>query len=298
MKEIGRLITAMVTPFDAQGNVDYKQARKLARALLDSGSDGLVLAGTTGESPTLTNEEKLELFAEVKDECGKKASIIAAVGNNDTADTVYLARESVGTGVDAFLVVVPYYNRPTQEGMYQHFKAVADVSDLPVILYNVPGRTVANLEADTVIRLSQIKNVIGVKEASGNLEQISRIISGTGKDFTVWSGNDGDTLAIMALGGYGAISVTSHIVGNQVKQMMEYHLKGKSAEAAKIHNNMLQINKAMFVVANPMPVKYALNYLGFNVGLPRLPLTEPDDKSKAFIQNVLESYKIDLPVKK
>jgi 4-hydroxy-tetrahydrodipicolinate synthase len=298
MKEIGRLITAMVTPLDAQGNVDYKQARKLARALLDSGSDGLVLAGTTGESPTLTNEEKLELFTEVKDECGKKASIIAAVGNNDTADTVYLARESVGTGVDAFLVVVPYYNRPTQEGMYQHFKAVADVSDLPVILYNVPGRTVANLEADTVIRLSQIKNVIGVKEASGNLEQISRIISGTGKDFTVWSGNDGDTLAIMALGGYGAISVTSHIVGNQVKQMMEYQLKGKSAEAAKIHNNMLQINKAMFVVANPMPVKYALNYLGFNVGLPRLPLTEPDEKSKAFIQNVLESYKIDLPVKK
>lgn len=298
MKEIGRLITAMVTPFDEKGNIDYRQARKLARALLDSGSDGLVLAGTTGESPTLTNEEKIQLFAEVKDECGKKASIIAAVGNNDTADTVYLARESVGTGIDAFLVVVPYYNRPTQEGMYQHFTAIAEVSDLPVILYNVPGRTVANLEADTVIRLSQVKNIIGIKEASGNYEQISRIISGTDKEFSVWSGNDGDTFPMMALGGYGVISVTSHLVGNQVRQMMEYQLKGKSTEAAKIHNSMLALIKAMFIVANPMPVKYALNYLGFNVGKPRLPLTEPDEKSRSFIETTLRDYKIDLPIKK
>jgi 4-hydroxy-tetrahydrodipicolinate synthase len=298
MKEIGRLITAMVTPFDEKGNVDYKQARKLAKALLASGSDGLVLAGTTGESPTLTNEEKIQLFAEVKDEVGKKGNIIAAVGNNDTADTVYLARESVGTGIDAFLVVVPYYNRPTQEGMYQHFKAVAEVSDLPVILYNVPGRTVANLETDTAVRLSEIKNVIGIKEASGNYEQISRIICNTHKDFLVWSGNDGDTFPIMALGGYGVISVVSHLVGNQVKQMMEYQIKGKSPEAAKIHSGMLQLIKALFIVANPMPVKYALNYLGFNVGLPRLPLTEPDEKSKAFIETTLKEYKIDLPIKK
>jgi 4-hydroxy-tetrahydrodipicolinate synthase len=297
MKEIGRIITAMVTPFDEKGNLDHGQARKLAKALIDSGSDGLLLAGTTGESPTLTNEEKLELFAEVKDECGKKVSIIASVGNNDTADTVFLARESAGTGIDAFLVVVPYYNRPTQEGLFQHFKAVAEVSDLPVILYNVPSRTVANLEADTVIRLSQIKNIIGIKEASGNYDQISRIINGTGKDFSVWSGNDGDTFPIIALGGYGVISVATHLVGNQIKQMIEYQLKGKSNEAAKIHNNMLQLNKALFIVANPMPVKYALNYLGFNVGQPRLPLTEPDEKSKAFIQNALENYKIDLPIK-
>lgn len=298
MKELGRLLTAMVTPVDDAGKIDLKQARKLARALLDSGSDGVVLAGTTGESPTFTNEEKVMLFREVREEFGKRGTIIAAVGNNDTADTVELAMASIPAAIDGFLVVVPYYNRPTQEGMYLHFKAVADVSDLPVILYNVPGRTVANLEADTVIRLSHIKNIVGIKEASGNFEQISNILGGAREGFMVWSGNDGDTFPILALGGYGVISVTSHLVGNQIKQMMEYQLKGHTAEAARIHRSHLKLIKAMFVIANPMPVKYALNYLGFKVGKPRLPLTEPDEKSRAFIENTLKSYKIDLPIGK
>ena len=298
MKELGRLLTAMITPVDAVGNIDFIQARKLAKALMDSGSDGVVLAGTTGESPTFTNDEKVQLFREVKKEIGNRGTIIAAVGNNDTADTVELAKASLGTGIDGFLVVVPYYNRPTQEGMFLHFKAVADISDLPVILYNVPGRTVANLEADTVIRLSQIKNIVGIKEASANYEQISRIMCGTGKDFLVWSGNDGDTFPIIAMGGYGVISVTSHLVGKQIKQMIEFQLKGNSTEAAKIHHYHTQLIKAMFIVANPMPIKYALNYLGFKVGKPRLPLTEPDDKSKVFIESTLKAYKIDLPIEK
>lgn len=296
MKELGRLLTAMVTPVDAAGKIDLKQARKLAKALLDSGSDGVVLAGTTGESPTFTNEEKVMLFREVKAEIGARGTVIAAVGNNDTGDTVELAKAAIPAEIDGFLVVVPYYNRPTQEGMYQHFKAVADLSDLPVILYNVPGRTVANLEAETVIRLSQIKNIVGIKEASANLEQISNIISATRKDFLVWSGNDGDTFHILNLGGYGVISVTAHLVGKQIKQMMDLQLKSNTAEAALIHQNHLKLIKAMFVVANPMPVKYALNYLGFRVGKPRLPLTEPDERARAFIEGTLKSYKIDLPI--
>src|SRR4030042_3900514 len=166
MKTLGRLLTAMITPTYGKGKVDLKAARKLARALVQSGSDGVVLAGTTGESPTFTNEEKVALFKAVKDELGDRYTIIAAVGNNDTADTVELARDSLSTGIDGFLVVVPYYNRPPQEGVYQHMKAVADVSDLPVILYNVPGRTAANLEADTMVRLSKIRNIVGGKEGS------------------------------------------------------------------------------------------------------------------------------------
>lgn len=298
MKTLGRLLTAMITPTDKRGKVDLKAARKLARALVHSGSDGVVLAGTTGESPTFTNEEKVALFKAVKDELGDRYTIIAAVGNNDTADTVELARDSLSTGIDGFLVVVPYYNRPTQEGMYLHFKSLADVSDLPVILYNVPGRTAANLEADTVVRLSKIKNIVGVKEASANYDQISRIISGCGPSFKVWSGNDGDTFPIMSMGGYGVISVTSHLVGKQIKKMMDYTLKGNLSEAAKIHHSHVQIIKAMFIIANPMPVKYALNYLGFKVGKPRLPLTEPDAKSRAFIEATLKAYPIDLPIKK
>lgn len=296
MKPLGRLLTAMITPVDDKGNIDIKQACRLAKALIDSGSDGVVLAGTTGESPTFTNEEKLALFKAVKETLGNSATVIGAVGNNDTADTVELARASIKTGIDGFLVVVPYYNRPTQEGMYLHFKSVAELSDLPVILYNVPGRTVANLEAETVIKLSQIKNIVGIKEASANYEQISRIISGCRKDFLVWSGNDGDTFHIINMGGYGVISVTSHLVGKQIKQMIELILKGNITEAAKIHHHHQQLIKAMFIISNPMPVKYALNYLGFKVGKPRLPLTEPDDKAKAFIEQTLKSYKIDLQI--
>jgi len=220
MKKIGRLLAAMVTPFNEAGKVDYEQARKLALALLDSGSEGVVVVGTTGESPTLIRAEELRLFAEMKSAVGKRGSVIAGTGSNSTAEALATTKEAERIGIDACLLVVPYYNKPTQDGLYQHFKVIAESTSLPCILYNVPSRTVANLSADTVTKLSHIDNIIGIKEASGNLEQISRIISNTSDDFLVWSGNDSDTLPILTLGGYGVVSVAANLVGNQIKEMI------------------------------------------------------------------------------
>jgi len=296
MKKIGRLLAAMVTPFNEVGKVDYEQARKLALALLDSGSEGVVVVGTTGESPTLIRAEELRLFAEMKSAVGKRGSVIAGTGSNSTAEALATTKEAERIGIDACLLVVPYYNKPTQDGLYQHFKVIAESTSLPCILYNVPSRTVANLSADTVTKLSHIDNIIGIKEASGNLEQISRIISNTSDDFLVWSGNDSDTLPILTLGGYGVVSVAANLVGNQIKEMINSFTNGKIDEAASIHRHLLPLINALFIVGNPMPLKYALNYIGFNVGKPRLPLTEPDEKTAAFIRDTLKNYHIDLPV--
>ena len=294
MKKLGRLFTAMVTPFDNNGEVDYKQAGKLALALLDSGSDGLVISGTTGESPTLTKEEKLRLFSEVKSAVSNRGVIMAGTGSNNTKESKELTKEAERIGVDACLLVVPCYNRPTQQGLEEHFKSIARGVDLPCILYNVPSRTATNLAANTTIRLSHIDNIVGVKEASGNLGQINEIINGTKDDFLVFSGNDSDTLPILALGGYGVISVASHLVGSQIKNMMEKFLDGKYVEAASVHQTLSSLVNALFIIPNPMPVKWALNYLGFKVGKPRLPLLEPDKKSASLIKEVLRGHKIDL----
>ncbi len=296
MAGLSRLFTAMVTPFDPEGNVDYDQAKRLAIALLDSGSDGLVVSGTTGESPTLSREEKLKLFAEVKEAVGGRGTVIAGTGNYCTKDSIELTQTAESVGVDAILLVVPCYNKPTQEGLFQHFKAIVTATSLPCILYNVPSRTVVNLAPETVIKLSEIGNIVGIKEASANLEQIAKIIDGTNKDFLVYSGNDSDTLPILALGGCGVISVISHLVGLQVKEMMEKFLSGKADEAATIHRRLLPLVDAMFVVSSPSPTKYALNRLGFRVGKPRLPLVEPDEKSAAFIDATLSNCKINLPI--
>lgn len=296
MKVPGRLLTAMVTPFDERGELDYGQARKLAAALLDSGSDGVVVVGTTGESPTTTHEEDLRLFREVKEAVGDRGAVIAGTGSNSTAEAVAKTRGAEEAGADGCLLVVPYYNKPTQEGLYRHFKTIAASTSLPCILYNVPSRTITNLAVETVIRLSQIENIIGVKEASGNLDQITKIIDGTPDDFRVWSGNDSDTLPILTLGGYGVISVASHLVGKQIKEMINSFLNGDIAEAARIHRYLLPLVNAMFVVSNPIPVKYALNQVGFNAGKPRLPLVEPDEKTAAAIMDTVRKYTIDLPV--
>ena len=293
---MGRLLTAMVTPFDARGQVDYRQAKKLALSLLDSGSDGLVVSGTTGESPTLTREEKLRLFAEIRSAVADRGSVVAGTGNNDTRESRKLTREAERIGVDACLLVVPYYNRPSQQGLLEHFKAIAHSTTLPCIIYNVPSRTVTNLTCDTLIKLSQIDNIVGVKEASGNFGQIAEIAQGTKEDFFVYSGNDSDTLPILALGGYGVISVASHLVGQQISQMINSYVNGRTDEAARIHRHLLPLVNAMFVVSNPSPVKYALNHIGFRVGRPRLPLMEPDEKSAAVIKETLKNYTIDLPV--
>ena len=296
MKELGRLITAMVTPFDEKGEVDYEQAKKLALALLASGSDGLLVVGTTGESPTLVRAEEYRLFREIKGTVGGRGTVIAGTGSNSTAEAVEATREAEKIGVDACLLVVPYYNKPTQEGLCQHFRTVAESTSLPCIMYNVPSRTVVNMTAETVIRLSKIKNIIGVKEASGNFEQVGKIIQETDDDFFVWSGNDQDTFPLMALGGYGVISVISHLVGKQIKQMIDSFVQGKIAEAAAIHRRLLPLVNALFIVSNPIPVKYAVNQVGFRVGKPRLPLTELDEKTAQIIKDTLKNYTIDLPV--
>jgi 4-hydroxy-tetrahydrodipicolinate synthase len=296
MKNLGRLITAMVTPFKEDGAVDYEQAKKLALSLLNSGSEGLVVVGTTGESPTLVRNEELKLFTEIKSAIGERGSVIAGTGSNSTAEAVAATKAAEGTGVDACLLVVPYYNKPTQECLYRHFKTIAQSTSLPCILYNVPSRTVVSLSAETVIRLSQIENIIGVKEASGNMGEIAKIIENTADDFTVWSGNDTDTLLILTLGGYGVISVASHLVGLQISEMIDSFTSGRTARAAEIHRHLLPLVNALFVIANPIPIKYALNHIGFRVGKPRPPLYEPDEKTAAIIKDALKNYKIDLPL--
>ncbi|MFP6635410.1 MAG: 4-hydroxy-tetrahydrodipicolinate synthase [Dehalococcoidia bacterium] len=296
MTEIGRLITAMVTPYDEKGEVDYAQSKRLATALLDSGSDGLVITGTTGEGPTLTAEEKIRLYAEVKEAIGYRGAVIAGTTDNDTAKSIELSTEAASVGADALLLTVPAYNKPPQEGLYQHFKAIAESTELPCVLYNVTSRTSLNMSDETTLRLSKIDNIVGIKEAGSDLNQITRIIDGAGDDFRVWSGNDDETFSIMATGGYGVVSVLSHLVGNQIKQMMGYLLEGDVEKAAAEHRRLLPLFKVMFTVSNPIPLKYSLNHVGFNVGPMRLPLVPPDEKSAENIRNVLSNYEIDLPI--
>ena len=296
MAEIGRLLTAMATPFDERGQVDYEQAKRLANALLDSGSNGVIVSGTTGESPTLTTEEKLRLYAEVKSSIGDRGAVVAGTGNYSTAESIELSREAERGGVDGVLLVVPYYNKPPQEGLYQHFKAIAESVHIPCILYNVTSRTSLNMSHDTTIRLSQVDNIVGVKEAGSDMDQVARIIDGAGDGFLVWSGNDNETFHIMAMGGYGVVSVASHLVGRQIRQMMGLLLEGDVEGAASEHRRLLPLFKVLFIVSNPIPLKYSLNKVGFDVGSPRLPLVPADEKAAAEIDNVLAGYDIDLPV--
>ncbi len=296
MKKLGRLLTAMVTPFDERGDVDYEQAKRLARALLDSGNDGVVVAATTGEAPTLTWKEELRLFTEVKSAVGDRGTVVAYTGSNSTAEAVENTKKAEKIGVDACLSVVPYYNKPNQEGIYQHFKTIAESTSLPVIMYNIPSRVVVEMTAETIGRLSQIKNIVGVKEASGKMGLVAQTINLARKDFLIWSGNDNDTFLIMALGGYGVIGVTTHLVGKQYKKMMELVLSSQIAEAAAIHRNLVPLVNAMFSVPSPAPIKYALNHLGFKVGNPRLPLVPPTEKEAEKIRETLKNYKIDLPL--
>ena len=296
MTELGRLITAMATPFDAEGRVDYTQACRLANALLDSGSDGVIVSGTTGESPTLTTEEKLRLYAEVKAAVGERGAVVAGTGNYSTAESIELSREAERAGVDGLLLVVPYYNKPPQEGLYQHFKAIAGSVHLPCMLYNVTSRTSLNMTHETTIRLSQVDNIVGVKEAGSDLDQITRIIDGARDGFRVWSGNDNETFYIMATGGYGVVSVAAHLVGRQIKQMMGLLLEGEVERAAAEHRRLLELFKVLFIVSNPIPVKHALNHIGFAAGRPRLPLVPADAKAAAQIEETLSRYEMDLPV--
>ncbi|MEE9277502.1 MAG: 4-hydroxy-tetrahydrodipicolinate synthase [Dehalococcoidia bacterium] len=298
MAELGRLLTAMVTPMRADGSLDVAQAQRLAAALLESGSDGLVIAGTTGESPTLEFEEERTLFRELLPICRERsACLVAGTGSNSTRTAIEASQRAEEIGVDALLLVVPYYNKPSQDGLYQHFRAVAESVSLPCIMYNVPSRTAVSMSAETQLRLAHdLPNIRGAKEASGDLDLIGALIDGAPDGFRVWSGNDGDTLPILALGGYGVVSVISHLVGRQVRALLDAFLRDDRDEAARIHRSLIPLTKAMFLVGNPVPLKYALNQVGFSVGPPRLPLAEPDEATAAQIRAELERARIDLPL--
>ncbi len=291
---IGRLITAMVTPFDDAGQVDYAQAKRLAQALLDSGSDGLVVTGTTGEGPALSMEEKIQLYGEIKDAIGDRGAVIAGTSDNNTLASVELSREAEKVGADALLLTVPAYNKPPQEGLFQHFRLLAECTNLPGMLYNVPSRTSLNMTNDTTVRLSQIENIIGIKEASSDPVQIAKVIRDSPDDFRVWSGNDDETFSIMSMGGYGVVSVAAHLVGDQIRQMIGLTLEGDVEAAGAEHRRLLDIFKGLFIVSNPIPVKYGLNRAGFNVGDPRLPLVSPDERTAAQLDELLDRYDIDI----
>ncbi|MBI2875199.1 MAG: 4-hydroxy-tetrahydrodipicolinate synthase [Firmicutes bacterium] len=265
----------MVTPFDDELSVDYDRAAELAEWLVENGSDGIVVAGTTGESPTLTEEEMLNLFQVVADAVGDRTMVIAGTGSNSTARSVELTRKAARTGIHGIMAVVPYYNRPTQEGLALHFKEVAACTDLPVILYNVPGRTGTNLLPSTVARMADVSNITAVKEASGNLDQVSEIRRLVPDTFLIYAGDDNLTLPILAVGGCGVISVASHLVGREMKQMVECFQAGKTGEARRIHLRLLPLFKALFAVTNPILAKKSLALAGFPVGGLRPPLIEP-----------------------
>jgi 4-hydroxy-tetrahydrodipicolinate synthase len=284
----GQVLTAMVTPFDQNGKIDFQATRELVNHLIANGTDGLVVAGTTGESPTLTEEEKLELFAfVVKVEQGR-IPVIAGTGSNDTQGSVSLTKKAEETGVDGIMLVAPYYNKPSQEGLYQHFKTIAGATELPVMLYNIPGRSVVNITADTIVRLSLVENIVSVKEATGDLDQMTEIISRTSADFSVYTGEDSLTLPTLAVGGDGVISVSSHIIGNDMQEMVTSYKNGDVKHAAGIHQRLLPVMNAMFAAPSPTPVKTALNMLGVNVRENvRLPMVPLNDEEKSKLHTVL-----------
>ncbi len=297
MAELGRLLTAMVTPFTKEGDVDYARARELAKALLKSGSDGLVIGGTTGEAPAMGDDELLRLFAEVKEAIGEDGAVIAGTTNNNTRASIALSREAEKAGVDALLLTVPAYNKPTMGGLYQHFTAIADAVSIPGILYNVPSRTALNMDSATTLRLADVPNIVGVKEASSDPDQIAYVIKDSPEGFRVWSGNDNEILSTMAVGGYGIVSVAGNIISGQIQKMMGLLLEGDVEAAAAEHLRLLPIFNALFYITNPIPIRYAMNRSGFSVGPARLPMVPEPSELAAFsarFDPIMDQYAIDL----
>jgi 4-hydroxy-tetrahydrodipicolinate synthase len=288
MASFGSVITAMVTPMDRQLAVDYDRAAALAKRLVDSGSDGLVVCGTTGESPTLTDEEKVRLFRTVREAVGTRAQVIAGTGTYNTAHSIHLTHEAERAGCDGVLLVNPYYNKPSQEGLYQHFKAVADSTHLSVMLYNIQGRTSVNCEPVTIARLAQVRNIVAVKEASGNLDQMSQIRKLTPPEFDLYSGDDSLTLPLLAVGGVGVVSVAAHLAGREIRAMIEAFQAGDVRRALGLHLRLWPLFKVLFLTTNPTPVKAALALAGFDVGGLRLPLIEVTAKEREQISAVLK----------
>ena len=288
MVNFGRVLTAMITPFSADGSVNYGITERLAAHLADNGTDTLVVCGTTGESPTLTWDEEYQLFQVVQNAVAGKAKVIAGTGSNSTQEAIAATEKAAKLGIDGSLQVVPYYNKPPQSGLYHHFEAIAKACpDMPLILYNVPSRTGQNLQAETVARLSEIPNIVGIKEASGNFEQASQIRRLTPPDFAIYSGDDSFTLAILAIGGAGVVSVASHLVGSHLQEMIQAFEAGRTEIAKEIHLKLFPLFKVLFCTANPIPLKAALNLQGWEVGSPRPPLCDLPTELKEGLEKVL-----------
>ncbi|HIK35932.1 MULTISPECIES: 4-hydroxy-tetrahydrodipicolinate synthase [unclassified Thermosynechococcus] len=289
MTDFGRVITAMITPFTADGAIAYDVAAELAQHLVANGSDGIVVCGTTGESPTLTWEEEFQLFQTVQQAVAGKAKVIAGTGSNSTHEAIHATAKAAELGLDGALLVVPYYNKPPQEGLYAHFQAIARaVSDFPLMLYNIPGRTGQNLLPETVIRLADYPNIVAIKEASGSLDQASALRAALPPTFRIYAGDDSLTLPLLAVGGYGVVSVASHLVGLRIQEMIQAFVQGETAKATAIHCQLLPLFKVLFVTTNPIPIKAALSLQGWAVGAPRLPLTSASDAVIGQLKPVLD----------
>ncbi|QKY70622.1 4-hydroxy-tetrahydrodipicolinate synthase [Lentibacillus sp. CBA3610] len=288
----GQVLTAMVTPFDQNGTIDFDATRTLVNYLIANGSDGLVIAGTTGESPTLTDNEKLDLFRFVANVVSGRVPVIAGTGSNNTLGSIELTKQAEQTGVDAIMLTTPYYNKPSQEGLYQHYKAIAGATSLPVMLYNIPGRSAVGIAPETIIRLAEVDNIVSVKEASGSLDAMTSIISRTPDDFTLYSGDDDLTLPVLSIGGNGIISVSAHILGNDIQEMVQSFQNGDVKRAAAIHQQILPVMKAMFAQPSPAPVKGALNMTGVYVGDVRLPMIPLSGEEKQQLRQMLPPSKV------
>jgi 4-hydroxy-tetrahydrodipicolinate synthase len=284
----GRVITAMATPFDKDGALDLDRARALAEHLVANGSDGLVLAGSTGESPTLSFEEKRDLFKAVADAVGARADIIAGTGTYNTKETIHLSQMAGEQGVDGLLVVTPYYSRPPQSGLLAHFKSVASETNLPIILYDIPSRTARKIEHETLLALAEVPNIVGVKDAAGDLAGTARLAAEKPDDFTIWSGDDAVTLPMLSLGVHGVISVASHLAGSKIQELIEAHTKGDAERAAMINRELVPLFDVLFITSNPIPLKAALAMIGQPVGDPRLPLVPATDPEKSQVRAVLQ----------
>ncbi|RHW36385.1 4-hydroxy-tetrahydrodipicolinate synthase [Neobacillus notoginsengisoli] len=287
MINFGRISTAMVTPFDKKGHIDFQKTTQLINHLIDNGTDSLVIAGTTGESPTMSKEEKLALFAHAVKTAAGRIPVIAGTGSNNTYESIEMTKKAEQLGVDAVMVVAPYYNKPNQEGLYQHFKAVAESTSLPIMVYNIPGRASVNISPDTIIRLSQIPNIIAVKEASGDLNAMTKIIANTPDDFILYSGDDGLTLPVLSIGGYGIVSVASHVIGKEMQEMVQAFFMNDTGRAAKLHQELLPVMLGLFTAPSPAPVKTALQLKGLDVGSVRLPLVPLNAEERATLSSVL-----------
>ncbi|WP_404331523.1 4-hydroxy-tetrahydrodipicolinate synthase [Mesobacillus maritimus] len=288
MVQFGRISTAMVTPFDSKGHVDFAKTTQLVNHLINNGTDSLVVAGTTGESPTLSKEEKIALFAHVVKVVDKRIPVIVGTGSNNTYATIELTKKAAQLGVDGIMIVAPYYNKPSQEGLYQHFKAVAESTDLPIMVYNIPSRSVVSILPETIIRLSEVPNIVCVKEASGDLSAMTKIIANTPDDFHLYSGDDSMALPILSIGGVGVVSVSSHIIGNEMQEMVKTFLDGNHAKAAKLHQHLLPVMQGLFNAPSPAPVKTALQLMGLDVGSVRLPLVPLNERERAEVYELLK----------